>query len=136
MMLWLMMACADEGETGAVSPCAQEERAVEAVLDATFSGAAIDATVTAMDPPFPVVDDNTWTLQLADDTGALTGCSLSGAIEMPDHGHGGPTPTFTELGGGDYEMTTRFTMGGYWEIALAVGCTTDDAVTLNICVEG
>jgi len=136
MMLWLIMACADKGETGASSPCAQEDRAVATVLDTTFSGTSIDATVTAMDPPFPAADDNTWTLQLTDSTGALSGCSLSGEIDMPDHGHGGPAPTFTELGEGAYEMTARFTMGGYWEVALAVSCTTDDAVTLNICVEG
>lgn len=135
-MLWLMMACAGPGETGAVSPCAQEDRAVDDVLDATFSGAIVDVTVTAMDPPFPTVDDNTWTLQLADSSGALSGCSLSGEIDMPDHGHGGPAPELTELGEGAYEMTARFTMGGYWEVSLAVSCASDDVVILNICAEG
>ena len=136
MMLWLMMACADKGESGAVSPCMQEERAVEEILDATFSGASMDVTVTGMDPPFPIVDDNTWTLRISDETGALSGCSLSGEIDMPDHGHGGPAPTFIELGEGAYEMTARFTMGGYWEIGLAASCATEDSVLLNICVEG
>ena len=136
MLVWLMMACAGQDEGDALSPCAQEDRAVLEILDTTFSGTDIDVTVTEMDPPFPAVDDNTWVVQLTDSTGAVSGCSLSGEIDMPDHGHGGPAPAFTELGEGAYEMAARFTMGGYWEVNLSVSCATEDAVTLNICVEG
>ncbi|MFT5684227.1 MAG: hypothetical protein ACI8RZ_005168 [Myxococcota bacterium] len=135
-MLWLMLACGDAEDSSAVSPCAQEDRAVDEVLDAVFSGAALTVTVQAMDPAFPAVDDNTWSLLIEDDTGPLTGCTLSGTIDMPDHGHGGPAPEFTESGDGLYEMTARFTMGGYWEVGLTVDCETTDDVLLNVCVEG
>ena len=131
-MLWLLLACGDKDDTGAVSPCVQEDRAVAEVLDTTFEGTIFSATVTAMDPPFPAVDDNTWTLQIDDAAGQRTSCTLSAEIDMPDHGHGGPAPEFS----GD-EMTVRFTMGGYWEVDLAVDCEGEtDEILLNVCVEG
>jgi hypothetical protein len=134
-MLWLLLSCTDT-DTGAVSPCLEEDRAVADLLDATFAGDALTVTVTAMEPAFPAVDDNTWSLLVADADGPLTGCVLSGDLSMPDHGHDGPAPTFSESGEGSYEMTARFTMGGYWEVDLTLACAVSDAVTLNICVEG
>lgn len=135
-MLWLLLACGDGEDSAALSPCVQEDRAVDEVLGAVFSGDSVTVTVQAMNPAFPAVDDNTWSLLLEDDAGPLTGCALSGSIDMPDHGHGGPEPDFIESGDGVYEMTARFTMGGYWEVDLAVVCESEDAVLLNVCVEG
>ena len=135
-MIWLLMACGDKADSGSLSPCLQEDRAVEAVLDTAFSGQTTTLTVTDMAPAFPAVDDNLWELSLQDSSGALTGCTLSGTIDMPDHGHGGAAPTFTELGEGRYEMAARFTMGGYWEVGLDIQCAEADTVVLNLCVEG
>ena len=135
-MLWLLMACGNKADTGAVSPCALEDRAVVDVLDTTFSGEHLSVTVTALDPAFPAVDDNVWSLMVTDGSSALSDCTQTGEIDMPDHGHGGPIPTFIDQGDGAYEMTTRFTMGGYWEIDLLVVCEQTDEVVLNVCVEG
>jgi len=135
-MLWLLLACGEGGDSAALSPCLEEDRAVDAVLGAVFSGDTVTVTVQEIAPAFPAVADNTWSLLLEDADGPLTGCTLSGSIDMPDHGHGGPAPDFVESTDGAYEMTARFTMGGYWEVDLVVVCEDEDAVLLNVCVEG
>ena len=135
-MLWILLACGEGDDSGAIAPCEQEDRAVAAVEGAVFSGESTTITVTAIAPSVPAVDDNQWQLLIADSAGSvLPGCVLSAESEMPDHGHGGPTPTFVELDGGTYEMTVRFTMGGYWEVDVQTDCT-GDVVRLNVCVDG
>ena len=55
---------------------------------------------------------------------------------MPEHGHGLPTQPKVErsLGGGMYDIEgVRFSMGGWWELKLAIEAPQGaDRVTLNI----
>jgi len=55
---------------------------------------------------------------------------------MPEHGHGLPTqPRVTRaLGGGVYEIEgLRFSMGGWWQLKLAIhSATGTDTVTFNL----
>ena len=135
-LLPVLAACGDEPEDSAVSPCADEDRASTLALGDSFSGDEVSLVISAADPLPAYAGENLWTIDLSDGAGALEGCGLSAVIAMPDHGHGGPAPAFSELGAGSYEAAVEFTMGGYWELDVSVSCgDIEDVVPVAVCVE-
>ena len=137
-----LAACGDDGEdsgsAGAASPCEEETRSPALEVGLTFQGAAATVVVREASDIPALTGDNAWTLELLSGDQPLEGCTLSAEIDMPDHGHGGPAPTFTDLGAGMYSMDLTFIMGGYWEIDAAIACTdasVEDVVELTTCVE-
>jgi len=66
----------------------------------------------------------------------VEGATISVDGGMPEHGHGLPTqPRITRaLGGGVYEIEgVRFSMGGWWELKLAIDSAAGaDTVTFNL----
>jgi len=79
----------------------------------------------------------TVTVLVADAKGnPIDGASIRVDGGMPEHGHGLPTqPRVTRtLGGGLYEIEgVRFSMGGWWQIRLAIDSPAGaDSVTFNL----
>jgi hypothetical protein len=68
----------------------------------------------------------------------VEGARISVDGGMPEHGHGLPTQPKVErsLGGGMYDIEgLRFSMGGWWELKLAIEAPQgDDRVTFNIAL--
>ena len=66
----------------------------------------------------------------------IDGASIAVDGGMPEHNHGLPTqPRVTKsLGGGVYEIDgVRFSMGGWWELKLAIDSPAGaDSVTFNL----
>ena len=66
----------------------------------------------------------------------VEGARISVDGGMPEHGHGLPTQPLVRrsLGGGVYEIEgLRFSMGGWWELKLAIDSPSgSDRVTFNI----
>lgn len=135
----LLTACETDEEEAATSPCEEETRSTDVTPGVTFQGDSAMLEFITLEPAAPVAgNENVWTVSLSADGQPLEGCSLSGEIDMPDHGHGGPDPVFTEDGGGDYQMATTLTMGGYWEIDVDIDCpdlSAADAIMLPVCAE-
>ena len=75
-------------------------------------------------------------LLVLDATGRpVQGARISVAAGMPEHGHGVPTqPQVESLGGGMYDIEgLRFSMGGWWELKLAIETPAGtDRVTFNL----
>jgi hypothetical protein len=70
----------------------------------------------------------------APDGSAVNNASVSFDGGMPQHGHGFPTsPRISGGEGGDYRIDgIKFSMGGWWEIKLAInGALGSDTVTFN-----
>ena len=79
----------------------------------------------------------TVTILVADAKGEpIDGAAIRVDGGMPEHGHGLPTqPRVTRtLGGGLYEIEgVRFSMGGWWELKLAIDSSAGaDSVTFNL----
>lgn len=76
-------------------------------------------------------------VRVADENGnPIEGARISVDGGMPQHGHGLPTqPRVTQsMGGGIYEIEgVRFSMGGWWELKLAIDSAAGaDNVTFNL----
>ena len=134
--LLMLTACTSAAVDSASSPCSEETRAQTLEAGATFSGESVTVDITAATPATATVGSNTWTVALASAGAPLSGCSLSAQIAMPDHGHGGSAPELTEDGDGVYTVQIEYTMGGYWEMDVAVTCDAlEDSVPVLVCVE-
>ena len=122
---------------GAVAPCDEETRAQPLAIGSRFDGDQLSLITTDASPLPVAADDNTWTMQLVDaGDQPLVGCSLTVVTDMPDHGHGGPSPAITELGGGEYQLDLRLTMGGFWVAEVAADCGgVTDVVLVTVCAE-
>ncbi len=139
-MSWILIALAcgpevDSAVTPAPSPCDEESRAdaLEPGLVGTPSAGVWTVAVDAADPTPARSGANRWELSVA---GGVTGCELTASTWMPDHGHGGPTPLTSELGGGRYALDLELTMGGLWEVTVELTCDGEpDAALFAICAE-
>ncbi|MFL6659765.1 MAG: FixH family protein [Massilia sp.] len=76
-----------------------------------------------------------WQLHIAaPDGSAVSNAHVIFDGGMPQHGHGFPTsPRISAVQGGDYRIDgVKFSMGGWWEIKLAIdGARGSDTVTFN-----
>ena len=121
------------------------------------SHGTVDSTVNAIFPP-PVFRTNsrpvcaappatlagaaralyTWTVALRTDAGPVPDdATLTVALRMPDHGHGGRRPpTVRPLGGGRYELVgLDLYMEGVWTVTLRVTANgAMDQVVFGVCI--
>lgn len=102
----------------------------------TASGLYVAAIAPVVEP-VTVGPLHSWTLSLADATGApIEAASFSIDGGMPQHGHGLPTaPAVTQaLGDGQFLIEgMKFNMPGWWEIDLNIeGPAGADTVTFNL----
>jgi hypothetical protein len=134
----------DEMEAGddAAMPsfCEDEDRADTFTVGLSKTGERYTLTVVDAVPAMPGRGDNTWTLAVADASGApMEGETLDAKPWMPDHGHGTPVEEqVTELGGGEYEIQSlNLFMPGLWVITLDVTNADDetDEVVISVCIE-
>ena len=140
--MWLawFLACSgsDSGEvTQAASPCEEETRADVLLPGLLAETGSMVVSIVGADPMPPIVGSNLWTVSAADTNGGLEGCVLDVEPDMPDHGHGGPSPQVQELGGGVYELSDlSFSMGGYWTVSMVITCPSKwDVAVFSVCVE-
>ena len=136
LLLLILTACNAGAVDSASSPCSQETRATPLAAGAAFSGTSVTLDVIETDPEPATTGENIWLVALSSDGAPLEGCELSAAIAMPDHGHGGPVPSFSAGSGGEYTVEVSFTMGGYWEMDIDISCPdVTDTVQVTACVE-
>ena len=129
-------ACSSSPIDSATSPCTDEQRADVLLTGAAFNGDTLSMTLSSMDPEPAQVGDNTWRFVLTDSGTPQTNCTISAASDMPDHGHGAPTPIIEADNDEGYTANISFTMGGYWEVVMAVECAElTDEVVVKACIE-
>ena len=63
---------------------------------------------------------NTWTLEITDAAGAVSGADVQASSRMPDHTHPAVKKTGSETEPGVYEIIPYFAMPGYWETVITV----------------
>jgi hypothetical protein len=97
-------------------------------------------TLLSSQQHIPLIGDNTtWTLQIADATGAMvSGADVKVLPWMPDHHHGtsiiaSSTPMATA---GQYQITPLYLfMAGYWTITFTITTpSATDTVVYSICL--
>lgn len=138
------------GGDGTFRTCDMETRAVPYTAGMTRDSARGAFTVTLVSVvttplegsavDHPAIGPATWTLSVADATGAAVpdGTVLKAVPSMPDHTHPPPTLTATPTGQGSYALNLNLFMGGFWTVTVTiepVGEASDTAV-FPLCVEG
>lgn len=93
---------------------------------------------SAQSPPL-IGDLTAWTLQIADDKGAmLDGATITAKPWMPDHGHGTDAPAHVTPSGapGQYTVTPLYLfMAGYWTITFTINSgSSSDTVVYSVCL--
>jgi hypothetical protein len=134
-----------EGESpDAAAVCSDDdaytpETIVSALTKQGTSGALGFELVSASPLP-PVLDYNTWVLQLRDASGQLVTDATFPTIGtwMPLHRHGSSiAPTYVSNGDGTYTITLYLFMAGLWQVTFdAQAGSTTDSVTFTFCIGG
>lgn len=140
-------ACSGGGEgdlPDAGANCDVDDRDEQFVAGMQHTGnLGITFTLVESTPAPPARDNNEWVIDIADDTGALTGATLGIKPFMPDHNHGTSIPAIiTEDGttAGRYDAEqVNLAMPGIWEVTISAtpegGTAADkDSVIFTFCV--
>jgi YtkA-like len=137
-------AVADAQTGDAVVTCQNDARVdtyVANLAKASTSG-SLKVTLVSSDPAPPSVGTNTWTIHVADATGApISNAPLTIASFMPDHGHGSSVKAvITPQADGNYTVTPLYLfMPGVWRVTFALPATDagpGDEVQFFFCVAG
>jgi len=131
------------GDGSMLYSCDSDTRAPKQMdgLTETSAKGTFVATVMSIDPAMTVKGTNSWTVQIADMTGApVDGLAMNIVPFMPDHQHGTSiAPVATGQGGGVYSITPLYLyMEGYWTVTITLqpmsGSGTTDTVIIPACV--
>jgi len=130
-------------DAGDLVGCQSDPRADSYAANTTKMGKSgvFQFTLVSADPAPPALNNNTWTLKLADASGAPVTNATFPKISpyMPDHGHGSTaTPVATPNGDGTYGITPLyFFMGGLWQVTIqAQSGSQSDSAVFSFCVAG
>ena len=130
-------------DAGDLVGCQNDPRADSYAANMTKMGQSgvFQFTLVSADPAPPALNNNTWTLKLADASGAPVTNATFPKISpyMPDHGHGSTaTPMATSNGDGTYSITPLyFFMGGLWQVTIqAQSGSQSDSAVFSFCVAG
>jgi hypothetical protein len=116
---------AGDTEAGPSVSCAKDSRIDTYVANLTKASAdgSLKVTLVSSDPAPPARGTNTWTMKLANGTGApISGAALSIASLMPDHGHGSSVDAVvTDQGNGVYSVApVDLFMPGVWRVTFSI----------------
>ncbi len=99
-------------------------------LAKSSSTGKLKVTLVSSDPAPPSVGTNSWTLHVADASGApMSNAPLAIASFMPDHGHGSSVKAvITPQADGNYAVTPVYLfMPGVWRITFSLPAASADA---------
>ena len=127
-------------EQGREEECGRED---VSCFELGWSGTSASAKLQVVDasPAEPIRGLNVWQISLTDlENRALSGCEITLAPYMPEHGHGVSTsPEISEPEGGSYLIEDiSFTMPGLWELRFEVACadwTSPEMITYSMWLE-
>ena len=124
----------------AVAGCAAPPSGLDLALTHPTAAHRYVATLEPSEPPIPIGRLQAWRVRLASSEGApVVHARIAVDGGMPQHGHGLPTkPRVTrELADGTYVIDgMKFSMGGWWEIRLAIDADAGpDQVTFNVVLD-
>lgn len=136
-------AATDSGPYDApVAACANDSRAQKYVPGMKQQGdkGKFSVVLVAADPAPPARDDNKWTIDLLDASGApVSGATFVVKPYMPDHRHGSSITPQIDPGktGGEYAVSRlNLSMPGLWQITLTPTTSdgTTDAIVFSFCI--
>ena len=131
-----------EEETGTQNPCLEDTRGDTFSVGLSRTGQS--ATVTFVDamPAPPSKGDNIWHVSVTDEAGMpISDVEIEAIPFMPDHGHGTPVASFTEVvpdAEGEYMLKdVNMFMAGLWEVELLLTMPdeTEDSVVFSFCID-
>lgn len=128
----------DAAEDAPEAFCARDPRVQAYAAGVELRGMAVVARRESVAPAGAARALYTWTVALRTDAGPVPDdATLTVALRMPDHGHGGRRPpTVRPLGGGRFELVgLDLYMEGVWTVTLRVTANgAMDQVVFGVCI--
>lgn len=126
---WLGLGCSSDqapaqpGGGGAAAHPTCDDRGQPLVSGLSRQGAEdVEVQLQSLEPPRPVVGDNTWSVSLTRAGAVLEGAALEVSPWMPDHQHASTkTVLVAETDPGTYQLSPVYLgMIGYWEVGITI----------------